>query len=57
MTFPTPPFAEHSTFSSSAAEVLRRFTGGIHFRAGDLEGRAVGAAAWDRARAYWSGAS
>jgi len=110
-TFPTPPFAEyvsgHSTFSASAAEVLKRFTGndtldaqariakgsslvepgvspaadltlrwqtfseaadeaglsrrygGIHFRAGDLQGRslgrAVGGAAWDRARAYWSG--
>ncbi|WP_336211816.1 vanadium-dependent haloperoxidase [Nonomuraea sp. LPB2021202275-12-8] len=110
-TFPTPPFGEyvsgHSTFSASAAEVLKRFTGGdafgaeariaqgsslvepgvspsrdltlrwrtfseaadeaglsrryggIHFRAGDLKGRslgrAVGAAAWDRARSYWSG--
>ncbi|MEU4700955.1 vanadium-dependent haloperoxidase [Nonomuraea dietziae] len=110
-TFPTPPFAEHvsghSTFSSAAAEVLRRFTGGdtfggeaviakgsslvepgvspahdvtlrwstfteaadqaglsrryggIHFLAGDLQGRAlgkaVGAAAWERAQAYWSG--
>ncbi|MFD1547858.1 vanadium-dependent haloperoxidase [Nonomuraea guangzhouensis] len=110
-TFPTPPFAEyvsgHSTFSSAAAEVLRRFTGGdtfggstviakgssqvepgvtpandvtlrwrtftdaadeagmsrryggIHFRAGDLQGRslgrAVGSAAWQRATDYWSG--
>ncbi|GAA5066208.1 hypothetical protein HNP84_001182 [Thermocatellispora tengchongensis] len=48
------------TFTQAADEagVSRRY-GGIHFRAGDLEGRAlgrsVGAAAWQRAAAYWTG--
>ncbi|RJL25107.1 vanadium-dependent haloperoxidase [Bailinhaonella thermotolerans] len=48
------------TFTAAADEagVSRRY-GGIHFKAGDLQGRAlgraVGAAAFDRAAAYWSG--
>ena len=48
------------TFSAAADEagISRRY-GGIHFRAGDLQGRAlgraVGGAAWQRAAAYWSG--
>ncbi|MFI7613692.1 vanadium-dependent haloperoxidase [Nonomuraea terrae] len=49
-----------STFSAAADEAgLSRRYGGIHFRAGDLQGRtlgrAVGAAAWDRARSHWTG--
>ncbi|NUW29912.1 vanadium-dependent haloperoxidase [Nonomuraea sp. SMC257] len=48
------------TFSEAADQAgLSRRYGGIHFRAGDLQGRAlgraVGAAAWQRAQAYWSG--
>ncbi|MFI7700299.1 vanadium-dependent haloperoxidase [Nonomuraea sp. NPDC049480] len=48
------------TFSEAAdqAGVSRRY-GGIHFRAGDLQGRAlgraVGGAAWERAEDYWTG--
>ncbi|MET8865127.1 vanadium-dependent haloperoxidase [Nonomuraea sp. NPDC004580] len=46
-----------STFSAAAEEAgLSRRYGGIHFKAGDLEGRAlgraVGTAAWERAKAY-----
>ncbi|MEV4564438.1 vanadium-dependent haloperoxidase [Nonomuraea sp. NPDC049419] len=49
-----------STFSAAAEEAgLSRRYGGIHFKAGDFEGRAlgraVGAAAWERATAYWTG--
>lgn len=45
------------TFSDAADEAgISRLYGGIHFRQGDLEGRAlgrkVGAAAWDRAMEY-----
>ncbi|WP_431902816.1 vanadium-dependent haloperoxidase [Nonomuraea sp. bgisy101] len=48
------------TFTEAADQAgLSRRYGGIHFRAGDLQGRslgrAVGSAAWDRAKAYWSG--
>ncbi|TMR08593.1 hypothetical protein ETD86_47145 [Nonomuraea turkmeniaca] len=48
------------TFTEAAdqAGVSRRY-GGIHFRSGDLQGRAlgraVGGAAWDRAASYWAG--
>ncbi|GAA3674966.1 vanadium-dependent haloperoxidase [Nonomuraea antimicrobica] len=49
-----------ATFSAAADEAgLSRRYGGIHFRAGDLEGRtlgrAVGTAAWNRAKDYWTG--
>ncbi|TYB58055.1 vanadium-dependent haloperoxidase [Nonomuraea sp. PA05] len=49
-----------ATFSGAADEAgMSRRYGGIHFRAGDLQGRslgrAVGSAAWERAQAYWSG--
>ncbi|MEV0380480.1 vanadium-dependent haloperoxidase [Nonomuraea sp. NPDC050643] len=49
-----------STFSAAADEAgLSRRYGGIHFRLGDLQGRAlgraVGGAAWERAKDYWSG--
>ncbi|MFI7125026.1 vanadium-dependent haloperoxidase [Nonomuraea sp. NPDC050153] len=48
------------TFSGAADEAgMSRRYGGIHFRLGDLRGRAlgraVGTAAWDRAKAYWTG--
>ncbi|MEU6729911.1 vanadium-dependent haloperoxidase [Nonomuraea wenchangensis] len=48
------------TYSEAAEQAgLSRRYGGIHFRAGDLEGRAlgraVGGAAWERAAAYWTG--
>lgn len=48
------------TFTEAADQAgLSRRYGGIHFRNGDLQGRALGAqvgqAAWDRAAAYWSG--
>ncbi|WP_345559449.1 vanadium-dependent haloperoxidase [Nonomuraea rosea] len=48
------------TFTEAAdqAGVSRRY-GGIHFKLGDLEGRAlgrsVGTAAWERAKSYWTG--
>jgi hypothetical protein len=48
------------TFTEAAdqAGTSRRY-GGIHFRLGDLEGRAlgrsVGTAAWERAKGYWTG--
>ncbi|MFI9561217.1 vanadium-dependent haloperoxidase [Nonomuraea endophytica] len=50
------------TFTEAADQAgqSRRY-GGIHFRDGDLRGRALGAevgqAAWDRASAYWTGAA
>ncbi|GAA3141917.1 MULTISPECIES: hypothetical protein [Nonomuraea] len=49
-----------STFSAAAEEAgLSRRYGGIHFRAGDVEGRALGralgAAVWERAQAHWTG--
>ncbi|MEV1174803.1 vanadium-dependent haloperoxidase [Nonomuraea sp. NPDC049784] len=48
------------TFTEAADEAgMSRRYGGIHFRPGDLQGRAlgraVGTAAWDRAKAYWTG--
>ncbi|MFC4006073.1 vanadium-dependent haloperoxidase [Nonomuraea purpurea] len=49
-----------NTFTEAAdqAGMSRRY-GGIHFKAGDLQGRtlgrAVGGAAWERAKAYWTG--
>ncbi|MEV4806367.1 hypothetical protein AB0K18_40770 [Nonomuraea sp. NPDC049421] len=44
-----------STFSAAAEEAgLSRRYGGIHFE-GRALGRAVGAAAWERAKAYWTG--
>ncbi|MER7368331.1 vanadium-dependent haloperoxidase, partial [Nonomuraea wenchangensis] len=48
------------TYSEAAEQAgLSRRYGGIHFRAGDQEGRAlgraVGDAAWKRAAAYWTG--
>ncbi|MFF4622137.1 vanadium-dependent haloperoxidase [Nonomuraea jabiensis] len=48
------------TFTDAADEAgMSRRYGGIHFRLGDLQGRAlgraVGTAAWDRAKAYWTG--
>jgi hypothetical protein len=50
------------TFSEAAAQAgLSRRYGGIHFEAGDLEGRAmgrlVGARAWERAQEYVTGAA
>lgn len=48
------------TFTDAATEAgLSRRYGGIHFRLGDEQGRAlgsaVGTAAWERAKSYWSG--
>ncbi|SEF80479.1 hypothetical protein SAMN05444920_101711 [Nonomuraea solani] len=48
------------TFTAAADEAgMSRRYGGIHFRLGDLEGRAlgraVGGAAWERAQDYWTG--
>ncbi|MCK2220154.1 vanadium-dependent haloperoxidase [Actinomadura sp. ATCC 31491] len=48
------------TYSEAADQAgLSRRYGGIHFKAGDLQGRAlgraVGEAAWNRATAYWTG--
>ncbi|MGW0810183.1 vanadium-dependent haloperoxidase [Nonomuraea sp. NPDC002799] len=48
------------TFTEAAEEAgMSRRYGGIHFKAGDLQGRslgrAVGGAAWDRAKRYWTG--
>lgn len=51
-----------TTFSDAAAQagISRRY-GGIHFEQGDLDGRAAGRIAarltWQKARAYWEGAS
>ena len=49
-----------ATFSEAADQAgLSRRYGGIHFEAGDLQGRAmgrlVGALAWERAQAYVTG--
>jgi hypothetical protein len=58
---PSAPVALHwRTFTDAADEagIWRRY-GGIHFRAGDLMGRAVGRIvayqAWIKARSLWSG--
>jgi hypothetical protein len=56
-----PITLEWPTFSAAADEAgISRLYGGIHFRQGDLEGRAlgrrVGTAAWERAQAYINGA-
>lgn len=58
----TPVTLAWPTFSAAADEAgLSRRYGGIHFADGDLEGRklgrAVGAVAWARARAYIEGAA
>ena len=54
--FPTPPFSEyvsgHSTFSATAAEILKRFTGGDVFGASVTiaQGRSVSSPGCPRAR-------